>query len=115
MLALVTIRDGVDAHSTMTLRRERAYESLGPLSVGRPWGMTASTLVTPRRARDEPGATDDGPRQPTRSTHPSHFAHQRLTHSPGVASESGTVIVVEDDPHIADLIELYLHSAMGTG
>jgi len=25
-----------------------------------------------------------------------------------VASESGTVIVVEDDPHIADLIELYL-------
>src|SRR5271154_3854543 len=31
-----------------------------------------------------------------------------LSHSTAVASDSGTIIVVEDDPHIADLIELYL-------
>ncbi len=29
-------------------------------------------------------------------------------HTAGVGNETGTIVVVEDDPHIADLIELYL-------
>jgi DNA-binding response OmpR family regulator len=31
-----------------------------------------------------------------------------MTHWAGVASDTGRIVVVEDDPHIADLVELYL-------
>jgi DNA-binding response OmpR family regulator len=38
----------------------------------------------------------------------SHFVHTSVTSWPGVSTEPGTIVVVEDDPNIADLVDLYL-------